>query len=97
MHALNQLATTQLSTTMRSTGTNTYTATIRNTGKTVAAMVRLSLRQQNGTDRVLPTLYGDNYFWLMPGETRTVTVTPRRSVSNPRLQVEAYNVPAKLT
>jgi hypothetical protein len=97
MHALNQLATTQLSTSMRSTGNNTYTATIRNTGKTVAAMVRLSLRQQNGTDRVLPTLYGDNYFWLLPGETRTVTVNPRRSVTNPRLQVEAYNVPAKLT
>jgi hypothetical protein len=96
MRALNQLARTQLSTTLTRTG-NTYKATIRNTGKTVAAMVRLSLRERNGTDRVLPTLYGDNYFWLLPGETRTVTVDPRRQVNQPKLLVEAYNVAAKLT
>jgi hypothetical protein len=97
MHALNQVAMTQLSTSLRSTSKDTYTATIRNTGKTVAAMVRLSLRERNGTDRVLPTLYGENYFWLLPGETRVVTVAPRRSVTGPRLLVEAYNVPPKLT
>ncbi|MEV4317137.1 discoidin domain-containing protein [Actinocrispum sp. NPDC049592] len=95
MHALNQLAQTQLTATL--SGRNTYTATIRNTGKSVAAMVRLSLRERNGTDRVLPTLYGDNYFWLLPDETRTVTINPQRQVSNPRLAVEAYNAPAKLT
>jgi hypothetical protein len=97
MRGLNQLARTQLSTELRAVGKDGYTATVRNTGKTVAAMVRLSLREQNGTDRVLPTLYGDNYFWLLPGESRTVTVAPRRSVRGPRLLVEAYNVPAKLT
>ena len=97
MRGLNQLAKTQLSTTVRSAGKDGYTATIRNTGKTVAPMIRLSLRENNGTDRVLPTLYGDNYFWLLPGESRTVTVIPRRTVNRPRLQVEAYNVPAKLT
>jgi hypothetical protein len=97
MHALNQLARTQLSVTLASSGRDAYTATIRNTGKTVAAMIRLSLREQNGTDRVLPTLYGDNYFWLLPGETRTVSVTPRRSVNRPKLLVEAYNVPATLS
>ncbi|HEY2060271.1 MAG TPA: glycoside hydrolase family 2 protein, partial [Amycolatopsis sp.] len=60
------------------------------------AMVRLSLRERNGTDRVLPTLYGDNYFWLLPGESRTITVDPHRAVDHPRLRVEAYNVSAKL-
>jgi hypothetical protein len=97
MQALNQLARTELVTTLRATGKDGYTATISNTGPTVAAMVRLSLRERNGTDRVLPTLYGDNYFWLLPGERRTVTVSPRRPVTGPRLSVEAYNVPAKLT
>jgi hypothetical protein len=96
MHALNQLAHTQLSPTLSSTKDG-FTATVRNTGRTVAAMVRLSLRERNGTDRVLPTLYGDNYFWLLPGESRTVTITPRRPVRQPRLLVEAYNSAAKLT
>lgn len=27
----------------------------------------------DGTDRVLSTLYGGNYLWLLPGESRTVT------------------------
>ncbi|SER85655.1 discoidin domain-containing protein [Lentzea albida] len=96
MHALNQLAYTQLQTTL-STTKNGYTAIIRNTGRTVAAMVRLSLRERNGTDRVLPTLYSDNYFWLLPGEVRTVTIDPQRSVRNPRLLAEAYNSAPKLT
>ncbi|MEU8632567.1 discoidin domain-containing protein [Amycolatopsis sp. NPDC048633] len=97
MRGLNQLSRTQLSADLRSSGKDGYTATIRNTGRTVAAMVRLSLRERNGTDRVLPTLYGDNYFWLLPGESRVVGINPQRTVKQPRLSVEAYNVPAKLT
>ncbi|HET6711421.1 discoidin domain-containing protein [Amycolatopsis sp.] len=96
MRALNQLPGARLTTTLRSAG-DAYTATVRNDGRTVAAMIRLSLRERNGTDRVLPTRYGDNYFWLLPGETRTVRVEPRRRVPNARLLVEAYNVAAKLT
>jgi len=96
MRALNQLAYTQLTTTL-SAKNNGYTATIRNSGKTVAAMVRLSLRERNGTDRVLPTLYSDNYFWLLPGESRTVTINPQRPVRQPRLLAEAYNSASKLT
>jgi hypothetical protein len=78
-------------------GGDGYTATVHNTGRSVAAMIRLSLREHNGTDRVLPTLYGGNYFWLLPGESRTVTVSPRKPVAHPRLLVEGYNVPATLT
>jgi hypothetical protein len=96
MRALNQVAATSVSVSLRQSG-NAYSAVVRNTGKTVAAMVRLSLRESNGKDRVLPTLYGDNYFWLLPGESRTVTVSPRKSVSGPRLLVEGYNVPATLS
>ncbi|MFS8096876.1 discoidin domain-containing protein [Lentzea alba] len=96
MHALNQVAYTQLATTLTA-NKNGYTAVVRNTGKTVAAMVRLSLRERNGTDRVLPTLYSDNYFWLLPGESRTVTINPQRSVRTPRLLAEAYNSAPKLT
>ena len=88
---LNEIQPTQLTATLTPTHSNQYTATIRNAGATPAALIRLSLREQNGTDRVLPTLYGDNYFWLLPGESKTVTITPKRQVNHPRLQAEAYN------
>ncbi|MEU7784589.1 glycoside hydrolase family 2 protein [Amycolatopsis sp. NPDC049159] len=96
MRALNQLPGARLTTSLRPDG-DAFTATVRNDGRTVAAMIRLSLREKNGTDRVLPTRYDDNYFWLLPGETRTIRVEPRRRVPNAKLLVEAYNVAAKLT
>ncbi|WP_410616447.1 hypothetical protein [Amycolatopsis sp. lyj-109] len=39
----------------------------------------------------------DNYFWLLPGESRPVRVEPRRRVPNAKLLVEAYNVAANLS
>jgi len=59
-------------------------------------MVRVSLRDGKG-DRVLPTLYGDNYLWLLPGESRTVTLSWPASAlrsGRPVVRVEGYNVPA---
>jgi hypothetical protein len=40
---------------------------------------------------------GDNYFWLLPGESRTVTINPQRQVRTPRLLTQAYNSAPKLT
>ncbi|MGV9914668.1 discoidin domain-containing protein [Streptomyces tendae] len=71
------------------------TATVRNRGPKVAAMVRLSLLDEHDA-RVLPTLYDDNYLWLLPGESRTVTLTwPAAALpaGRPRLRVEGYNAP----
>jgi hypothetical protein len=96
MRALNDIAETSVSVSFQQSG-SAHKATIRNSGATVAVMIRLSLREGNGKDRVLPTRYGDNYFWLLPGETRTVTVSPRKPVAHPRLLVEGYNVAATLT
>ncbi|MFB7598522.1 glycoside hydrolase family 2 protein [Streptomyces sp. NPDC056160] len=70
------------------------TATVRNQGSAVAAMVRLSLLDAHGGERVLPTLYGDNYLWLLPGEARTVTLSwPAAALPSNQaaLRVEGYN------
>jgi hypothetical protein len=72
------------------------TATVSNRGSAVAAMVRLSLLDEHG-DRVLPTLYGDNYLWLLPGESREVTLSwpaGARYSGRPVLHVEGYNTTA---
>ncbi|MHA3700829.1 discoidin domain-containing protein [Jatrophihabitans sp. YIM 134969] len=68
---------------------------VRNAGTTVAAMVRLSVRDAAGK-RVLPAFYDDNYFWLLPGESRTVTVSwPAATpvAGGPRVWAQAYNAP----
>ncbi|MGQ4436291.1 discoidin domain-containing protein [Streptomyces sp. SAS_260] len=70
------------------------TATVRNQGPAVAAMVRLSLKNGATGHRVLPTLYSHNYLWLLPGESETVTLSwPTRALTSgrPLLEVEAYN------
>ncbi|MEV6765922.1 discoidin domain-containing protein [Streptomyces sp. NPDC051105] len=70
------------------------TATVRNRGSAVAAMVRLSLVDEAGGHRVLPTLYSHNYLWLLPGESQTVTLSwPSAALPSrrPALRVEAYN------
>ena len=78
----------------RSGGREELTATIRNRGPAVAAMVRLSLLDDKSGARVLPTLYGDNYLWLLPGESRTVTLSwPAGALpsNRPALHAAAYN------
>ncbi|WP_432163587.1 discoidin domain-containing protein [Streptomyces tendae] len=68
-------------------------ATVSNRGSAVAAMVRLSLLDRRGA-RVLPALYSDNYLWLLPGESRKVTVSwPSGALTqgSPVLDVAAYN------
>jgi hypothetical protein len=72
------------------------TARLRNRGSSVAAMVRVSLLDAKSDDRVLPTLYSDNYLWLLPGESRSLTASwPAEAPggTRPKLRVEGYNVP----
>ncbi|MEU9239384.1 discoidin domain-containing protein [Streptomyces sp. NPDC048385] len=80
----------------RSGDRHELTATIRNQGPAVAAMVRLSLLEEAHGRRVLPTLYSDNYLWLLPGESRTVRLSwPSGACStrHPVLTAQAYNSP----
>ena len=61
------------------------TAKVSNRGSAVAAMVRLSLLDERSGERVLPTLYSDNYVWLLPGESRTFTLSwPAESLPSGR-------------
>ncbi|MGQ5650264.1 discoidin domain-containing protein [Streptomyces sp. EKR5.2] len=78
----------------RSGSRHELTATVRNRGTAVAAMVRLSLLDGEDGSRVLPTLYSHNYVWLLPGESQTVTLSwPAGALRSgrPTLEAEAYN------
>lgn len=68
-------------------------ATVTNPGTTVAALVRVALRDGHG-NRVLPAEYSDNYFWLLPGESRKVKVSWPVRLGHPKgltVTAEAYN------
>ncbi|MFI6493633.1 discoidin domain-containing protein [Streptomyces sp. NPDC050564] len=71
------------------------TARLYNRGSSVAAMVRVSLHDARTGHRVLPTLYSDNYLWLLPGESKTVTASwPADALTSnkPELRLEGYNL-----
>ncbi len=51
--------------------------TLRNTSSTPALMIRLNLVGADG-EQILPVLYSDNYFHLMPGEQKVVHVSYRK-------------------
>jgi Exo-beta-D-glucosaminidase Ig-fold domain/F5/8 type C domain/Glycosyl hydrolases family 2 len=100
MQALNRAAQTrvlaEVTRTHRSGARHGLTARLRNTGSSVAAMVRISLRDVATGHRVLPALYSDNYLWLLPGEAREITVDWPAGVpaDRPGIRVEGYNAPA---
>ena len=72
-----------------------FTVTLDNDGKVPAMMLRLKVEDPATGDLVLPVLYSDNYFFLMPGESRTVTVKVRREdcAGRPFVSLSGFNVP----
>ena len=52
---------------------NGRTVTLTNNGQVPAVMIRLNLKGNDG-EQILPVIYSDNYFHLMPGESRTIDV-----------------------
>ncbi len=51
----------------------TVTVTVTNTSSTPAVGIRIMARDNNG-ESILPAIYSDNYFTLMAGESKTITV-----------------------
>lgn len=66
---------------------------LKNTSSTPALMMRLNLKGSDGR-QILPVVYSDNYFHLMPGESKTVSVSYREEDgrgTTPEIEVEGYN------
>jgi hypothetical protein len=93
MQALGSLAQTHLTVRLSNRSAKGLTAAVTNKGPVVAAMVRLSLLDGDG-ERVLPAQYGDNYLWLLPGESRQVAVSRPGGAAlgdGPQVVIQAYN------
>ncbi|MDR2496740.1 MAG: discoidin domain-containing protein [Tannerellaceae bacterium] len=72
----------------------TIVTTITNESATPLLMLRLSAAGSGSGQRILPAFFTDNYFSLMPGESRTVTVrlSDRDTRGEkPRIGIEGFN------
>jgi len=71
------------------------TVTVANPGKAIAFAVRLLVKKGPDGDEVLPVLWEDNYFPLLPGESRRITATYSASDlgrAAPVVEVDGWNV-----
>jgi hypothetical protein len=67
---------------------------LRNVSQSPAIMVRLKAVREKSGDRILPAIYSDNYFALMPGERRTIVTEVEHADTrgeNPRMVVAGFN------
>jgi len=53
---------------------NEYEITLKNTGKTIVFMLGLRIAGKDSQQEILPSYWSDNYFSLLPGEEKSVTV-----------------------
>jgi exo-1,4-beta-D-glucosaminidase len=68
---------------------------LENPSKSLAFFVRLKVDKGKGGDEVLPVLWQDNYFSLLPGERREVTATYRArelGTAQAAVEVSGWNV-----
>ncbi|MBR5056458.1 MAG: hypothetical protein IKX03_04610 [Bacteroidales bacterium] len=72
--ALRRLPQPSLSIHRSRAGKGLYKVRIENRGKTPALMLRLKAVDSGTQDLVLPIWYSDNYFSIMPGESKEVEV-----------------------
>ena len=71
------------------------TVDIKNAGKNIALMTRLKVLRDRSKERVLPVYYSDNYFSLLPGESKQVILefnAKDLQGENPVLGIEGWNL-----
>ncbi|MDR3202938.1 MAG: hypothetical protein LBT54_07410, partial [Bifidobacteriaceae bacterium] len=81
-----------------SEGTEHYKVHVKNNGAAPIVQLHLKVQDQAGTDIVRPTYFSDNYFFLMPGESRDLDLefdTVDRVGAGLQLVAEGRNVATK--
>lgn len=76
-------------------GVWTGTVTLENRSSVPAIMIRLSVVGRRDGEQILPMFYGDNYFSLMPGEVKEVSLKWYEADTRgnrPRVRITGYNL-----
>ncbi len=80
--------------TLVSTAVDGNNITMTNQGQVPAVMLRLNLKGDDG-EQILPVIYSDNYFHLMPGESRTISIEWKAEDArgcNPIVEITGMNI-----
>ena len=80
-----------LKVTSRATDHST-TVTVTNPGKSLAFAVHLKVKRETDGEEVLPILWEDNYFPLLPGQTRQITASYPALHVKTAVEVDGWNV-----
>ena len=97
-NALNSLPSVTLAAQARRSQTRDtirFTVNLTNSTQAVALAIRLKVQRAVSGQRVLPVFYSDNYFGLLPGEAKLVTLElAERSLAGeaPGITVEGWNI-----
>lgn len=81
-------------------GKTVLTFKVSNTGEVPAMMLRLMVCDRHSGERILPASYSDNYFHLMPSDSRIVTVTildEDLGGREPEIRLTGFNLEEKKT
>jgi hypothetical protein len=95
---LNDLPRVTLPTTVAKSGdgqTCRLTVQVKNPTHSVALMIHLNVVRAGSGERVLPVFYQDNYFSLLPGESRTVSIEfaiANLAGGQPELTMDGWNI-----
>jgi hypothetical protein len=65
---------------------------ITNSGKTPALAVRVTLRDSKTDKPILPAYYNDNYFSLLPGESREFRIEFQTPSEKPEVTLSGWNI-----
>jgi exo-1,4-beta-D-glucosaminidase len=79
----------------RKDGAEVVRVRVSNPGSTMAFFIQLQIKQERPERNVLPVIWQDNYFSLLPGESREVTATYRvrnPGASPPFLAANGWNI-----
>ena len=79
------------------TGEYLVTANVTNPSESLVFFTQLLLLDGSGGEEVLPTYWSDNFFILMPGESKSVTANVRAAdkPAAPVLALEGFNTVVK--
>ena len=69
-----------------------YAVTLENRGDVPALMIRLKGKDSATGDLALPVWYSDNYFFLLPGESKTVDVQVESLQGRAVFETEGMNL-----
>ncbi len=91
--ALRDMAPAKVKSSLKKNGNGEFTVTLSNPGKQIAFFLQLQLRDKAGNP-INRTHYNDNFFTLLPGEKRSITIKAPDGTDADSIRLEGWNVKA---